>query len=528
MFRKQGGSTTTGSPDAAAASGTTKVFISYSRSDADFVKWLAGALGAREDIQVFKDTEDILPSEEWRKRLEGLIAAADTIVFCLSAKSAASEVCAWEVSVAEQFNKRIIPIVLERDHGTAPGGLAKLNYIFFDKPEIFDGAFAQLNTALQTDIAWIREHSRIGELARLWEAKGKRNDLLLRGAELRDAEQWELYRPATAPLLTEGTSAYIATSKDVERKSRSARRVQATIISLLLATIVALIAVIYRETLGNLWFELTTLRSFIAQEITPFVLSEKSERNLQTGASFRECAKNCPEMIVIPSGQFLMGSPDGEMKRRKSEGPQHLVFIPDHFAVSKYEITWNDWSVCVEFRGCDSENTKDSGYGKGRRPVINVSWDQAKTYAAWLSRVTGKNYRLLTEAEWEYAARANSTSRWYFGDDDSKIDNYAWGVWNSNDKSGTNEVGKKLPNGFGLFDIHGNVLEWTEDCYADNYESTPRDGTTNVSGDCFRRVLRGGSFSEAPNELRIAYRDWYPRDGKLYRIGFRLARTLAP
>ena len=141
----------------------TKVFVSYSRADREFVARLVAALEAREDFQVFRDTEDILPSEEWRARLAKLIGEADTVVFCLSPESAASEVCAWEVSQAEALNKRIAPVVVRDVASAVPGGLAKLNYIFFTEAHDFDRALDKLMLALNTNIAWVREHTRLGE-----------------------------------------------------------------------------------------------------------------------------------------------------------------------------------------------------------------------------------------------------------------------------------------------------------------------------------------------------------------------------
>ena len=143
-----------------------------------------------------------------------------------------------------------------------------------------------------------------------------------------------------------------------------------------------------------------------------YVLTAETERALKPGDSpFRECAKDCPEMVVLPAGSFRMGSPNSEAERRRGEGPVRTVTIAKPFAVGKFEVTWNDWEACVAMRGCDGRPTGDAGYGKGQRPVINVSWDQAKAYVAWLSRVTGRPYRLLSEAEWEYAARGVTSAK---------------------------------------------------------------------------------------------------------------------
>jgi formylglycine-generating enzyme required for sulfatase activity len=139
--------------------------------------------------------------------------------------------------------------------------------------------------------------------------------------------------------------------------------------------------------------------------------SSGQEQALKPGDSFRECAKGCPEMVVVPAGSFAMGSPATEKGRYTNEGPQHEVTIAKQFAISKFEVTWDDWDACVRYGDCPQVD--DSGFGRGTRPVINVSWDDAQQYAAWFSMMTDRPYRLLTEAEWEYAARAGSTTAYF-------------------------------------------------------------------------------------------------------------------
>jgi formylglycine-generating enzyme required for sulfatase activity len=156
--------------------------------------------------------------------------------------------------------------------------------------------------------------------------------------------------------------------------------------------------------------------------------------------------------------------------------------------------------------------------------VINITWDDARNYVGWLSMITGKSYRLLSEAEWEYAARAGSSSRFTFGDDDSKLEQYAWYVENSS--ASTQEVGQKQSNAFGLHDMHGNVSEWVEDCYISNYDKAPTDGSARTNGDCPLRVVRGGSWGFNSPLLRSAWRVYYAPGGRGNTLGFRVARTL--
>jgi formylglycine-generating enzyme required for sulfatase activity len=143
-----------------------------------------------------------------------------------------------------------------------------------------------------------------------------------------------------------------------------------------------------------------TMRPYAVANVDPYVLKPEAERALKPGASFRECAKDCPEMVVVPTGEFMMGSPANEKGRYDNEGPQHKVTIARPFAVSRFDVTFADWDACVSVRGCP--RVGDSAFGRGTRPVINVSWDDAQRYVAWFSKMTGRPYRLLAEAEWEY------------------------------------------------------------------------------------------------------------------------------
>jgi len=242
---------------------------------------------------------------------------------------------------------------------------------------------------------------------------------------------------------------------------------------------------------------------------------------------FKDCA-SCPHMTIVPAGEFTMGSPPAEQQAEA----QHRVTIATPFAVSKFEITFDDWNACVSDGGCDSARPNDEGWGRGRHPVIHMSFDLAKTYVAWLSRKTGKTYRLLTEAEWEYAARAGTTTTFAFGDSLSPGSaNYNA----STDGSGPSEenrqktmpVGSFPPNAFGLHDMHGNVSEWVEDCFHNDYTAkAPTDGSAWVEGNCTGRVLRGGSWEDSDAELRSAARVGEYRHNSSYVDGFRIARSL--
>ena len=240
------------------------------------------------------------------------------------------------------------------------------------------------------------------------------------------------------------------------------------------------------------------------------------------GRRFRDCAE-CPQMVVIPAGSFLMGSPESEEGRDDDEGPVHRVEIGEPFAVGAYAVTFEEWDACAAAGGCGGYRPDDSGWGRGKRPVIHMSWEDAQAYVEWLSRKTGEGYRLLSEAEWEYAARAGMRTRYSFGDDISPNDaNYGGNIRK------TQPVGSYEANGYGLYDMHGNVYEWVQDCWNGNYEGAPADGRAWESGNCSRRVLRGGSWGNLPRYLRAANRLRYVTGLRYGNSGLRVARTLGP
>jgi formylglycine-generating enzyme required for sulfatase activity len=256
-------------------------------------------------------------------------------------------------------------------------------------------------------------------------------------------------------------------------------------------------------------------------------LSPAQERAVKPKDTFKEC-QNCPEMVVVPAGKFTMGSPASEPGHDPKESPQHTVTFAGQFAVGRFALTFDEWDACVADGGCFGYKPLDAGWGTGRRPVINVSWDDAKAYVTWLSRKTGKPYRLLTEAEYEYAARAGSQSAYYWGNDIGKGNANCNSCGSQWDGKQTAPVGSFAANAFGLYDMAGNVLEWVEDCITDNYNGAPTDGSAWTSGNCNARVGRGGSWDDAPQVLRAAFRGVATPGVRLSGLGFRVGRTLIP
>ena len=238
----------------------------------------------------------------------------------------------------------------------------------------------------------------------------------------------------------------------------------------------------------------------------------------QFGTVFRDCAE-CPELIWLPRGEFLMGE-GGPTARRE-------VRIGYPLAVGRFEVTFAEWDVCVAGGGC-RRRPDDAGWGRGRQPVVNISWEDAQQYVAWLARKTRKNYRLLSEAEWEYAARAGSHVRFWWGNDSGHGEANCNGCGSQWDARRAAPVGSFAPNPFGLHDMHGNVSEWVEDCYHDRYQDAPGDGRAWTSA-CTTavdiRMVRGGAWRDASHAVRSAARWSASRGYYDNRIGFRIART---
>ena len=265
-----------------------------------------------------------------------------------------------------------------------------------------------------------------------------------------------------------------------------------------------------------------------ASNITPQAgnnsLSPAQERALKPTDTFQECT-NCPAMMVVPAGSFTMGSPANEVGDYSAESPQHTVTFDRQFAVGRFALTFDEWDACVADGGCNGYSPP-ARWGRGRQPMIYVSWDYAKAYVAWLSRKTGKPYRLLSEAEFEYAARAGSQTAYPWGKDIGKGNANCRDCGSQWDRKQTAPVGSFPANVFGLYDMVGNVGEWVEDCDHDNYNGAPIDGSAWTSGACNFRVMRGGCWYSDSYFIRSADRGSWLHDSIDFGFGFRVGRTL--
>ena len=264
----------------------------------------------------------------------------------------------------------------------------------------------------------------------------------------------------------------------------------------------------------------------MAMDSTVLTGDQERAHAAKPGSDFKECANSCPVMIVIPAGKLIMGSPENEPDRNASEGPQHQVTIAKPFAISKFEVTFEEWDACVAAAACPRVADR---WGRGNMPVINVSWVDAKQYVGWLSQLTGKQYRLPTETEWEYAARAGANTRYSWGDDLGMGNANCNGCGSQWDLQQTAPVGSFKPNRLGLYDMHGNVWEWVEDSWHENYDVAPTDGSAWLQGgDPNFRVVRGGSWRNESELVRAAVRFKRNANVRFDTLGFRIARTITP
>jgi formylglycine-generating enzyme required for sulfatase activity len=282
-----------------------------------------------------------------------------------------------------------------------------------------------------------------------------------------------------------------------------------------------------------------------------FSAAADAQGSVKPGKEFKDCA-SCTPMVVIPAGTFTMGSPDSEEGRDKDEG-QHRVTLAHSFAVSKFPVTWDEWEACVRDAMCDGmavETALRTGadgkpvksyadHGRGNRPVVGVSWYDAQVFVGWLNRKTGsESYRLLTEAEFEYAARAGSTTVFAWGNQPS----HEYANFGKDDGAGlggaaagrdtwvneTSPVGSFPPNAFGLYDMFGSIYQWVEDCYEADATRLPADGSAVKTGRCETRGFRSNSFESNPHTMRSANRafPYTPNSRGRNYLGFRVAKTL--
>ena len=274
--------------------------------------------------------------------------------------------------------------------------------------------------------------------------------------------------------------------------------------------------------------EAGTAAAAVAERKARAVAEREARAVAEAAAAAAAVARGEPlAMVIVPAGRFRMGCLSDGGACDDNEKPVREVVIAS-FALSKHEVTFAQWDACVSGGGCGGYRPDDWGRGRADRPVRNVRWEDAQSYVSWLSRETGEEYRLPTEAEWEYAARAGTTTRYSWGNEIgvNRANCRADGCgdrWGS-----TAPVGSFPANAWGLHDMHGNVWEWVQDCWNGSYAGAPVDGSAWLSGNCSERVVRGGSWVNIPRNLRAANRNGITTGFRNDLSGFRVARTLKP
>jgi formylglycine-generating enzyme required for sulfatase activity len=363
--------------------------------------------------------------------------------------------------------------------------------------------------------------------------KGSKSDALLVGLALAQAKHWLAQRADDIP---EADQQFTLLSRQAEQKRK--KRVKVQIGAAATAGVMGLIVWLNYASLQAVWHWYTVTVPFMRTYVMPYVVTAEKERQLKAGDTFRECMVSqvkdyCPQMVVVPAGSFTMGSPPTETGRNSSEGPQHSVTIGRAFAVAASELTFDEWDTCATYGDC-SKGVLDGGFGRGQRPVIDVTWDDAQRYVKWLSTVTGKTYRLLTEAEYEYAARAGTQTPYPWGNDFAVNDkpmancNGCGSIpWDNNETAPINSF---PANNFGLSDMVGNIWEWVQDCFHPTFDNAPLDGSawTTDCPDRTYRAVRGGSWLNPPNYVRSANRFKASAVDRDDNLGFRVARDLTP
>lgn len=483
-------------------------FVSYSSRDAGFAKRLhraleayhiPKALGAFDLIgggkqnriyPVFRDREE-LPAGQLGEVIEANLRASASLIVVCSPDGAASP---WVQKEIEYF--------------AALGRANRIYAIIADKAPLFDPAGQDATTGCFPEA--FRGSALAGDTLQPLAADARRGKDGFRNALLK----------LVAGLIGVSPGAL----QDRDRRRRNSQ-----------TTIIAAAAVLGAVAAVSVWRYQDDIARWLtsALQFRPYVLSQEEIAASPAGAHFKECRPQsdlCPEMVVVPEGRIRLGTDRTEqlpaVYQPLANNPPRVVEIR-RLAVSRYEITNAQWLACVEASGCSP--APPSGQMRPDAPVANITWHNAVQYVAWLSEMTGQDYRLLSDDEWEYAARGRTTttepqSPWSFGEDPLQLGEHAWYVDNS---AGTaHPVGMRQANGFGLYDMEGNVWEWVSDCGRQLYGSQPIPAAELNDEPCLFRGRRGGSWDYSAPYLNLAYRSFDPPDILAPDAGLRVARTL--
>ena len=498
-----------------------KIFINYRRGDDP------GSTGRlfdrlREVVspeQLFMDVDSIAPELDFVRVLEEQVAQCDVLLAVIGkgwvdARDAAGarrldnpdDFVRIEIASALQQDKRVIPVLVGNARMPRPDELpevirplARRNAVRLTHERFradAGGLVKALGQALDEERKRERQADDSPRMRKV--SSPSRQALLIAGALIAGVGGiWLAFGPPTSVRAPDARSTDKAVA-DAGRQAEEERR--------------------HAEAL---------VRRDPALAVTP-----ASGRSLRDGLANGPPCPMCPEMVVVPAGTFTMGSPENEPERSSAESPQRPVTFARPFVAGRFAVTFDEWDACVADGGCNRWKPFDQGWVRGQRPVISVSWDDARAYVAWLSSKTGMPYRLLSEAEREYVARAATTTPFWWGisisTSQANYDGnsvYGGGVKGEN-RQRTVPVGSFAPNPWGLFQVHGNVWEWVEDCHQDSYQGAPSDGSSWTAGACARRVVRGGSWFDYARFLRSAARIGNAPGFRDAYLGFRVGRTL--
>ncbi len=488
-----------------------KTFIIYSRHDAKYKDELLNHLDAfvRKDLIRRWVDSDLLPGEEWEKRIEAELEAAHLVLILVSADALNSDfIQKKELKTAiekkQQGAARVIPILVRDCLWELEDELAALQMLpKDDKGRIWavenwssrSSAWANTGRELLKLIQEIRE-ALAQENAKQERAQREEEE---KAAQIASAEKAEKLRHRKDEQAWDKLQKEIVTATDFEDK-----------IDLLQVYLEETQYQNHREEAENLLHDLMGQKE--AHDKFEERKRKKAAAQPQNGQTRRDLPQ-APEMVFVEGGTFQMGSNEYD-----TEKPIHTVTLKP-FWIGKYPVTFEEYDAYCEVTG--AVKPTDKGWGRGRRPVINVNWDDAQQYARWLSEKTGHIYRLPSEAEWEYAARGGNQSRGYIYSGSNDLNEVGWCKDNADNQ--THSVGEKTPNELGLYDMSGNVLEWCADDWHNNYQGAPADDQAWVdTPQGAFRVLRGGRFDNDPQYCRAAYRGNIHRGARLLFIGFRL------
>jgi formylglycine-generating enzyme required for sulfatase activity len=507
----------------------TKIFISYKSEERSLPKALEDDLRAAGYDSVWWDVE-LVGGPAFRTQILEKLNAARAVIVIWTPRSVQSEFVLDEADHAKRDGKLIPVRVSELDTRDIPLGHRQAQTILLSDRARIIGALAALGVAPSQYAAPVSATPGNSTDERLWAEVRRENSFegylfYMRkfpvGAHAGEADD-AIWQICVTPGDNAGYRRYLEALPDGRHSAVAEFRL---------------------DRAYNVMVEQYRREGRI--EVAAPILNNPHGRWFLPGAGKTESFKDHehgPEMVVVPKGKFMMGSTDKEIAALtkeygdyfKDEGPQHRVTIPAPFAIGRYAVTFAEWDAFVAAGG-GSHRPEDEGWGRGDRPVINVSWDDIQAYLEWLRQMTGKDYRLPSEAEWEYAARAGTTTPFWWGSSISTQQanydgNYTFGGGSVGEwRQKTVPVKSFDPNPWGLYQVHGNVWEWCADPWHKDYKGAPGDGSVwGHEGDDSLRVHRGGSWYLNPRFLRSADRFRFIPVIRSYNIGFRLARTLNP